>query len=318
MAGPSDPAPGLAETGGAPPAGTGDRVVRLRRHTHAQVRLAVAFALIVLAAAGYVAVVAWLDIGEVPQEQRFGTPRESAPLEVYLEPASVDPTNYALYLRVSVSVGGVADDRPALPDRDLLVTIAHDQTVEQIEVRANQLVPTATIVVNLNEGYVTGYPFDAYGSELRVRCLDRADATLPAPRLLPVHVAAWEGALGYHIRAREMPARSTGEVGVRLQVRRSAAFVFFALAAYAIMAVLAISALTIGVLVFAGIRRIEATTMGALGAVVFALPALRNAMPGGPPLGVHADVAVFLWAEIAAVLSFALFVYAWAHRGPKP
>jgi len=72
------------------------------------------------------------------------------------------------------------------------------------------------------------------------------------------------------------------------------------------------------VLVFSGIRRVEVTLMGALGAAVFALPALRNALPGAPPLGVRADLIVFLWAELATVIAFGFFVAAWAHRGPGP
>jgi hypothetical protein len=49
--------------------------------------------------------------------------------------------------------------------------------------------------------------------------------------------------------------------------------------------------------------------------MVFSLPALRNVMPGGPPLGVRADSLVFLWSELAVVTGLALVVATWARRG---
>ena len=96
------------------------------------------------------------------------------------------------------------------------------------------------------------------------------------------------------------------------------AFALFALCAYGAMVVLGLSALAIGILVFAEVRQVDATLIGALAAVAFALPALRSALPGSPPLGVQADVWVFLWAELAVVLALGLVVFQWARAGPHP
>jgi hypothetical protein len=60
------------------------------------------------------------------------------------------------------------------------------------------------------------------------------------------------------------------------------------------------------------------TLVGALGAIVFALPAMRNALPGAPPIGVRADVLVFFWAELGAVIALCLFIAAWVRRGTPP
>ena len=83
------------------------------------------------------------------------------------------------------------------------------------------------------------------------------------------------------------------------------------------MVVLACCAL-VGIATFAGVRQAEATLIGALAAIAFALPVLRNALPGSPPLGVQADVWVFLWTELAVVLALALLVFRWARAGPSP
>jgi Domain of unknown function (DUF4436) len=42
----------------------------------------------------------------------------------------------------------------------------------------------------------------------------------------------------------------------------------------------------------------------------------HNALPGSPPLGVEADMWVFLCIELVAVLALVLLVYKWARTGP--
>ena len=84
------------------------------------------------------------------------------------------------------------------------------------------------------------------------------------------------------------------------------------------MIVLACCALAIGILTFSDVRRPEATLIGAVAAIAFALPVLRNALPGSPPLGIRADIWVFLLTELAAVLALALLVFRWAKTGPRP
>jgi hypothetical protein len=76
--------------------------------------------------------------------------------------------------------------------------------------------------------------------------------------------------------------------------------------------------LTISSLVFLGVRRIEVTLIGVLGAMIFALPALRNALSGARPLGVRADILIFFWAELGAVIALCLFISAWARQGSLP
>jgi hypothetical protein len=72
------------------------------------------------------------------------------------------------------------------------------------------------------------------------------------------------------------------------------------------MILIAASALTIGSMVFLGTRKIEAALIAALGTMVFSVPALRNVLPGAPPLGVRADAFVFLWVQLAVILGLTL------------
>jgi len=87
------------------------------------------------------------------------------------------------------------------------------------------------------------------------------------------------------------------------------------LGAYSAMVVLGCCALAIGLITFVDVRRAEATLIGAIAAIAFAMPVLRNALPGAPPLGVRADMYVFLWSELAAVIGLARVTLDWARTG---
>jgi hypothetical protein len=76
------------------------------------------------------------------------------------------------------------------------------------------------------------------------------------------------------------------------------AFILFAFAAYGAM-VVGSCAFAIGLITFVDARRAEATLIGAIAAITFAMPVLHNALPGVPPFGVRADMFVFLWTEVA-------------------
>ena len=82
--------------------------------------------------------------------------------------------------------------------------------------------------------------------------------------------------------------------------------------AYGAMVVLGLCAIIVAVLTFIEAHPPETSLIGSLAAIAFALPVLRNALPGSPPLGVPADMWVFLWAELATVAALALVVFKWA------
>jgi hypothetical protein len=189
--------------------------------------------------------------------------------------------------------------------------------VEEIKITANNRVPTTTFEVDLNDGSVADYPLDSYRTELRVQLFEEATPLADGVRPRAVKVTVWEGVLGFHLRTTEETGSNPGEVRLTLRIRRSGAFALFAFAAYGAMVVLASCALGIGLVTFVDLRRAEATLVGALAAVAFALPVLRNALPGAPPLGVRADMFVFLWAQLAAVIGLALVSFSWARAGPR-
>jgi Domain of unknown function (DUF4436) len=276
--------------------------------------LAVGIAVLVLTAA-YLFALGRFHVSEVPGERYFAPADAAEPAgEVYLEPLSIDAPNDAMMIRAYLMPASSAnDDTYAATGRDLTAFITHDKTVEELKLMATDHIATSTFEVDLNEGSVSHYPLDSYAAKLAV---DLRDAK--TSQKVPAKVTVWEGVLGYNLHTTAEPASDPHAARITIAIRRSGAFTLFALCAYGAMVVLGFSALAIGALVFAEVRQADATLIGALAAIAFALPALRNALPGSPPLGVRADAWVFLWAELAVVLALGLTVFQWARAGPHP
>ena len=265
--------------------------------------------------AGYLLLLRHLNVSELPSERHFGAIDQVAPAgEVYLEPISIDALNDAMQLRAYVSPS-VSESKSAhsASDRDLTLLVSHDNTVEEVKLAAGDHIASSTFEVDLNEGSVAHYPLDSYVARLGVQLLDGKSSLR-----LPARITMWEGVLGYGLHTTSQLGADPNDVELTIAIARNGAFALFALCAYGAMLVLGCCALAIGVLTFTDVRRPEATLIGALAAITFALPVLRNALPGSPPLGVAADMWVFLWTELAAVLSLALLVFKWAKTGPSP
>ena len=283
-------------------------------------RWAAVTAILIGAIIGYLVLLHQFRVSEAPEEQEFGASQAGQELvQVYIEPISIDALSHSMRGHVSLVASRALRGRSlTAPDRNLVLVIIHGKTGHEFRFPANEPIPVTAFELDLTGGNVAEYPFDTYRADLTVQCFANALPPAGEAQALPTQVTVSEAVLGFHLEPSEQPGSNPREVRLRFEIHRSGAFALFALAAYSAMVVLACSALTIGILAFTGVRRPDAPFVGALGAIVFALPALRDALPGAPPLGVRADLLVFLWAAVAAVIALALFVSTWARDGPRP
>lgn len=241
------------------------------------------------------------------------------PLNIYLEVLGVDPVKQSVQIRLDFAAksepGGLR--HPGAPATDMLVEISDGSDVQDVELQAGQAGSSKTLQL-YTRGALENYPVDRYNGSLRIRAVEgKQPGGGPA---VPVRLTTWEEIAGWEVTTARSDAAGPENGGLSLTVRaqRPAAQVFFAFVLFAAMILLAVSALIISALVFLGVRRVEATLISALGAMVFAVPALRNVLPGAPPLGVRADAFVFLWVQLAVILGLTLFVATWARTGPRP
>jgi hypothetical protein len=279
-------------------------------------RLLKLVALLVVCAIVYGFVLSRFELSRRPQEVDFSAASGEAQLDVYLQPVSIDPANSALQIKISVvpdaTLGDAAD---AVADRDLVLKVRRGKQVEHVPIRANQPMPEVTFEFDLEEGDIRDYPLDRYLSDLTIGAEGKAEDGAPQP--LKVKARVWEGLIGFNVKARQLQDGQSGALRLQFDLRRTGAASFFGLAIYAAMTIMACCALTIGSLVSVGFRKVEVSLAGVIGAIIFALPALRNALPGAPPLGVRADVLIFFWAELAAIIALCLVVVSWVLRGAR-
>ena len=271
----------------------------------------------ILLIVGYVSLLRYFHVSEMPVERDLGAKSAVGPIpQIYIEPISIDALNAAMQMRVTFAPSGLLyGERLAPTARRLRLVITHDKGVEELAVEANARPPTASFEVDLNGGSVADYPFDSYRADLRVQLLEDASPDIAEARPLEAKVTVWEGVLGFHLRSAEHSGSVPGEVKLSIEIRRGGALILFALGAYSAMVVLGCCALAIGLITFVDARWAEATLIGTIAAIAFAMPVLRNALPGAPPLGVRADVYVFLWSELAAVIGLARVTLDWARTG---
>ena len=279
-------------------------------------RAVVLVALLAGCVIAYGLMLAQFDVSTAVTEAEFGASSGDARVRLYLQPIRIDPVNDSLEMRISVTPDPSLADEAAIADRDFGIRIRRGTQVELLQIRAGQPLPEVTFDFDLEGGNVRDYPLDRYVAAMTFAASERRQDGTESP--LPIQVTAWEGLLGYTVKGQPAAAQHAGELQLQFAVDRTGAASFFGIALYGAMIVMTGCALIIGGLVFVGVRRIEVTLAGALGAVIFALPALRNALPGDPPLGVRADIYIFFWAELGAVIALCLFVAAWARRGAKP
>ena len=275
-------------------------------------------AFLLLAMTAFATVLAVFDLRARSAEVAFGAASTTQHrIDVELELFEMDPVRLEATVRVTVLPGAdMRGIRNSAPNKDVLLTVRVGDVVQDLVFPANQRMATTDLKVDLDEGSVLRYPFDHYETVMRWRAFEGT----PAQRgpEIPVRFRTYETSPTFDAHMREAKQASPGDVSVALDAVRPVVIRWFASAIYVSMIAVATSALTIGGLMFTGRRRVEATLMGALCAMVFAIPVMRNTLPGGPPLGVFADLLVFVWAEVAVVIGLCLGVASWARDGQRP
>lgn len=162
------------------------------------------------------------------------------------------------------------------------------------------------------DGSINGYPLDHYTGRISIKASNKITGAA-----VPIRLTVWPLLSDWDVRINRsgQALKNSFPVDLTIRAKRPTSFIVMTFALYVAMALIGLSALTIGTLVFLGVRPLlEEGMLGALGAMIFAIPALRGIMPGTPPLGIFADILVLLWAQMAAIIGLTLFVVTWVLR----
>jgi hypothetical protein len=267
---------------------TADDTSGAARRRHAGKVMLVVWVIAIVAIAGGSLVSRSHTFGQDSRTTRFVSGPVSSPDYVWVRARiiDVDPPSDTMTVRLIVEPHGAY----ALPSGALAVPLSI--SVDGVP-GGSESFPAGRLPVPVQStvsmvGDLSQYPFDSYRSLLVVEV-----APTSGRGLVPVHLAITAGQRDWSVRPSNSAIVQGNALTVDIGVSRGTATLGFALFQMGIMLVLAGIALAITyVTVIAG-RQLEFSYFTWLGALIFALPAVRNSLPGGPSIGTLADSLVF-------------------------
>ncbi|KAJ3303194.1 hypothetical protein HDV03_004103 [Kappamyces sp. JEL0829] len=162
------------------------------------------------------------------------------------------------------------------------------------------------------------YPFDKYlvAGTFVLRATNASGPSIVPAVSLAATIDAW------HVLADVIDVTEAGfenSITIYLEFSRASISIFFAIFIGVLMWLLAGSAFILATSVWFRNRKVEPPTIAVIGALLFALPAMRNALPGQPQIGNVFDTAAFFWALLLVATSMVILLVNYIHTTrPEP
>jgi hypothetical protein len=241
---------------------------------------------------------------------------KSGYIEISAKSFSVDPVKGEISTRLQFTPNGdlLSDDGTLARDMTLYVNSSAGKTT--IPFKKGELMNPTDVVLDIY-GNVGAYPFDSHEGELYMVLIENvkdASGAVTDGDMIPFTVDYTSALAGYKVTPAQADDSDTGAVGIDLSISRAATALTFAICIMVLEWLLALSAVG-AVYVWIRGRKIEVGMFGWMGALLFALVPLRNAMPAVPPVGVLSDVVAFFWSEIIVAVCLVVSVVTWIRRG---
>jgi hypothetical protein len=232
---------------------------------------------------------------------------------------SVDPIKGDISVRLQFSPEGnlVGEDGVSL-SKNLVLDLNSATGKTQHSFKKGERINPTDVVLDVY-GAIGDYPFDEHEANLILTFISSTGGKDNEPLVeedVPFTVNFTGALAGYKITTSEAAGKETGYLEIDLDIVRSASAKTFAVFIMILEWLLALSAFAVMIILVVG-RKIEVGLFGWMGALLFALIPLRNAMPAVPPVGVLSDFLAFFWAEIIVALSLVTSVLTWIFRSPN-
>ena len=207
----------------------------------------------------------------------------------------LDPVTQTLSAQVSIDPKGRFADAAGAPAKDVTLHVAAIKG-DTLSFKAGKNPTINDVQVPLSDGVITDYPFDSYKIDFGFYAESGGDAA-------PVAVTFASGDTFFSLSPRDTKT-SDGVFTFAADAGRTVGMFAFALFIMLFMWCLSIAAVIAATFAIMGRHGLLWPSMSFMGALLFALVPLRNAVPGGPPIGSVIDFGAFFIAE--ALISFSL------------
>lgn len=254
---------------------------------------------------------------------------------------SVDPAKEEATIRIEFDPqGGFRAEDGFASAYDVRVLVNANSGKQEYEFLKDKRINPIEFTVNTSGGNVSEYPFDKYSTPVEMivtaskKDLEEAEASngdeeSPAPPTqspaadgttsvtqVPVESNLYfDGTLaGWSVSAEAERVAIPGYVAFSADMKRASTAIYFACFINAAIVVIAIGVLLIALSVAVRGRQVELPmiTLGVI--VLFALPALRNFLPGQPPIGTLLDFVAFFWAQAIVAISVVILTFCFLSR----
>lgn len=267
-------------------------------------------------------------------------PATGSHVDVSFQVIAINLASSEMTTRVSIRLSGDLARDPVTPSEDLKFFVNGILGPQEIEFpRGKRINPV--IAVFAVDGNVNHYPFDRYSSLIRIRVIktsvarrtkaaegqtspdtpptgepadDFVTATPEEGEPLPISSSITASIPGFKFHGERAARPERGVEGFNLAVRRADNVIVFSVLLMTLMMSLALSVLLMCLSALASSEKLELLPLSLCVTLLFGLPALRNAQPAVPPLGVFGDYVSFIWAETIVATSAVMMIWNWMIR----
>ena len=207
-------------------------------------------------------------------------PKDAIQLDV--EIAEINPAREIMRRFINPKLtGNLVGPSPRLPARDVDLTLATATGPKEIPIRRGHHVPSLDIEIPLASGDVFMYPIDSYKAWIEAEALFNEPAGVASAAPVVVNFSSRNHTM--HVEPQLSPRAEKGDVIVRLDIRRLVPIAVFIWFMAGVMLVMTLAVVLVVITVLAGRRDLNFGMLGWTTALLFALPAVRNSLPGVPP-----------------------------------
>lgn len=172
------------------------------------------------------------------------------------------------------------------------------------------VVPQIDVSINVFEGSKNLYPFDRYTLNGFIQLMEGGKTVSIYLMSLSTANDFWKGDAALSIDPNP-PLSNT--VYIQIVYSRSNMIIIFSLLIGLFMWLLAISIFLLSTLIWIRGRKVEPPTIGIACALLFALPSVRNNLPGNPHVGVTFDIASYFFCLLLVGISVLLLIWNYIH-----
>jgi hypothetical protein len=239
-------------------------------------------------------------------QQTFNeTPPIPSAVNLTLALDSIDTTTGTIHLRLDATPG------PRLSPAGAVVFTSIGE-IPTIPVAPNVDSQEQDATTLFQKGDVSSYPFEDYGSTIRLAAFEGTAPIVPTSNTRPkvaLNVHGVSNLAGFNPTA-QVEVGKDGTSTIILQVRRTVGTRAWVVVMMAIYWVVALGAVAVAVMVVRRKRQWDTGLLLWLGALIFALFSFRTAAPGNPPTGTVLDYyAVFEAVGIVVATLIVLIIH---------